>query len=1173
MVDRNINIISTNVCGVNGLKKRGAILSSLLSFNAYTIHFLQETKLSSQPSETEWPYHSYFTFNVGASACGVAFLFNQNIYPSRIVDPHDNRTLLCTIDDVDFINVYAPATNSNDRRVYFESLFDFIRLNHNPKFSLVLGGDFNVRNLDKINHQDVQALNDIIDAFGLQLVKDPSVTFTRESQGIYSLLDLFLVSFNNNSGNKNHYNTKLEKVLKISDHYSINLNVDFVHVPKVSFGSNTTTNKASFWKLNKELLFQSNPNNSTSTTTTTTTTTTILQDNLNDKVLDPHLVSLIDDLLNRGKSLKSPSDIFKFWDIQFKPSIKRFLIDKGSSQNNFSSFKIRNEIVKISKDIEVILKKLQVFDPNKILYYFNPSNVVVDNVLDNDDPINVDELRHELYVKEELLRIANDKLLKGCFIRCNNRLNLSLHKETPTKMFFSLEAHHKKTNTIKGLKTLDGKVIKDSKEIVDCLKDFYQNLFSSSSLSSFKDHSIHPFSQFLPMPLHDDDFDLLNAPFSLEELDVVFNQLRKDSSPGPDGITYNFYILLKQKLAPFLLLLFNHILSSADCPYSFKDSLIKLIPKKKNEDILECKDFRPISLTNCDFKIFSKLITNRLKSLSDTLIDPSQTGLPNRSIFHNIIFAHANMFNQDAQIFIDFEKAYDKVNRDYIVALMEHLNFGPLSNVIKNVLFYNTSSRLVCNQVVSERFTTLNGLRQGDPSSPWLFCLALDPLVRYLKSKLSLNIAAYLDDLNIILPNFDDIVKVNPILDRFTLVSGLQVNSSKCSIIPMRTLPISLKFPYAIRLYSNYLGSPFFSPIISRTVRDKVIEDFWKEKLDKSIHILKIWSKHHLSLKGKVTIWNSLIMSRFLHGGFVSQIPSSILESLDKELRIFLWEGNNPALALEKLCLPCSHGGLNLINILDQIDTLRIAFFKANINGSILSSLIFKNKVSPNPRDLIKWASQSFGSSSLRIRNPTNMLNSSSSIPPFFSSLLNSISKLEGIATQWPDSNKECRNLLVQRRMKKGGIILENYYANIINEKGLLLSMLRVWKPDAPAKWNEVFFKFLHRALPLQDRLHRFFNETCPFCKKRLMLDHAHLFLDCSDTTSALALALSALNYHPRDIKSFILKGFHPDPRIMLAHRKWFHTIWTQYVSSLNDKQSRLSLNQLLSSFVSSLKN
>lgn len=68
-------------------------------------------------------------------------------------------------------------------------------------------------------------------------------------------------------------------------------------------------------------------------------------------------------------------------------------------------------------------------------------------------------------------------------------------------------------------------------------------------------------------------------------------------------------------------------------------ALLTLIPKVG--DATNMKQFRPISLLNCSFKIFSKLLTIRLTSVVQRIVNPSQFAfIKGRYIVESVVVAH-----------------------------------------------------------------------------------------------------------------------------------------------------------------------------------------------------------------------------------------------------------------------------------------------------------------------------------------------------------------------------------------------------------------------------------------------------------------------------------------------------------------------------------------------------
>ena len=82
----------------------------------------------------------------------------------------------------------------------------------------------------------------------------------------------------------------------------------------------------------------------------------------------------------------------------------------------------------------------------------------------------------------------------------------------------------------------------------------------------------------------------------------------KEAAPGLNGLTIGFY----KKFFPYFGQSYIDVINNEkELPNVFKESLIKLIPKNSNK-VKSINDMRPISLTNYDYRIFTKVLSNRL---------------------------------------------------------------------------------------------------------------------------------------------------------------------------------------------------------------------------------------------------------------------------------------------------------------------------------------------------------------------------------------------------------------------------------------------------------------------------------------------------------------------------------------------------------------------------------
>ena len=206
-------------------------------------------------------------------------------------------------------------------------------------------------------------------------------------------------------------------------------------------------------------------------------------------------------------------------------------------------------------------------------------------------------------------------------------------------------------------------------------------------------------------------------------------QLGPQKSPGPDGIPAFFYQELWSIVRPNIFNYVHAFFHSATLLKSLNQTYIALIPKTKTLE--EVAHFRPISLCNVTYKIILKILVSRLKPFMDTFITPYQNAfIQGRNIIDNILLAHEifDMLGKKKHhkigygaLKIDISKAYDRVNWNFLKAVLISINFSDkwIDWIMECVTSVQYS--LLINGSPTKTFFSSRGLRRGDPISPYIF--------------------------------------------------------------------------------------------------------------------------------------------------------------------------------------------------------------------------------------------------------------------------------------------------------------------------------------------------------------------------------------------------------------------------------------------------------------------
>ena len=168
---------------------------------------------------------------------------------------------------------------------------------------------------------------------------------------------------------------------------------------------------------------------------------------------------------------------------------------------------------------------------------------------------------------------------------------------------------------------------------------------------------------------------------------------------------------------------------------------------------------------------------------------------------------------------LDFRKAFDSVNWDALDMILEARGFGCLFRGWVRAILATGKNAVLLNGVPGRWIQCKNGLRQGDPMSPYLFLSVADFLPRLvygdtdehhllhpLVDDLPCPVIQYADDTLLVLrADRAQVRRLRELLDIFSRATGLCINFHKSTFVP-----ICVEHDLAVDL-AGILGCPVSS--------------------------------------------------------------------------------------------------------------------------------------------------------------------------------------------------------------------------------------------------------------------------------------------------------------------------------------------------------------------------
>ncbi|CAE7032094.1 pol [Symbiodinium natans] len=377
------------------------------------------------------------------------------------------------------------------------------------------------------------------------------------------------------------------------------------------------------------------------------------------------------------------------------------------------------------------------------------------------------------------------------------------------------------------------------------------------------------------------------SPITTAELNAALKELAHNKAAGPDSIPAEAWQWLDDHNQEALLRVLNQALLTATIPDDWHHAIVVEIYKGKGP-LTDPASYRPISLLNTSYKLFAKIIHTRLQAALDDRLRETQYGFrATRSTSQPIHIVRRLIERAEATgqtlytIFLDWEKAFDKIHPDALLTALSRYGVPPHLTALINNIYTSPQFTVAAAGKQSTREQASAGIRQGCPLSPYLFLIVHGMVMHDVDRELTAHGGslpwlysqnqpfydlAYADDTALIASTAHRAEQLLHILQRIAAHSNLHLNLKKCVLLRSPTSQNTVHFhngaPLTIEQHAKYLGVTISSDGSSH--KDVLTRVAKARKHFNSLH--QFWRNTDLTLKWKLRIYNAVFIPLVTYG-------------------------------------------------------------------------------------------------------------------------------------------------------------------------------------------------------------------------------------------------------------------------------------------------------------------
>ncbi|XP_026399016.1 uncharacterized protein LOC113294854 [Papaver somniferum] len=269
-------------------------------------------------------------------------------------------------------------------------------------------------------------------------------------------------------------------------------------------------------------------------------------------------------------------------------------------------------------------------------------------------------------------------------------------------------------NFISKLEDSNGDIISDQKKIAYTLVNHFEQKFQFQETEE-----ADSLLEVIPEVITKEDQQMLDAVPNEEEIKEAIFSMNPKSSPGPDGFSTCFYKACWHIIHTVFVQAIRFCWQRRFIPKGLNSNFLVMLPKV--EGAKSPNHFRPIGLSNVNFKTITKIINTRMSSLMTKMISPQQVAyIKGRSIQEQIILASELVNGMrkkrrggNVALKLDISQAYNSVNWQFLFQVLSKYGFSTSWCQWLQTLYESAKISVMINGGPQGFFSVGRGLRQG----------------------------------------------------------------------------------------------------------------------------------------------------------------------------------------------------------------------------------------------------------------------------------------------------------------------------------------------------------------------------------------------------------------------------------------------------------------------------